>query len=44
MVRAIVAAALALAAAAGMLVLGYFGFQAYLKWLLRGQSPPVSYE
>jgi hypothetical protein len=27
-----------LIAAAGSLVLGYFGFQWYLKWLLRGET------
>jgi len=35
---------LALLALASSPVIGYFGFQAYLKWLLSEQSPPASHE
>ena len=29
---------------AASIVLGYVGFQAYLKWLLRGQTGPGKYD
>jgi cytochrome c oxidase subunit IV len=43
-IRALGWALLALLGGALALVLGYFGFQAYLKWLTSEQSPPVSYQ
>jgi hypothetical protein len=42
--RALATLGLVLLGGAAALVAGYVGFQAYLKWMLRGQSPPVSYE
>ena len=44
MPRVLVSGALILLGGVLALVLGYLGFQAYLKWLLRGQTPPVKYE
>lgn len=33
-----------LVALAASVVLGFFGFQAYLDWLQRGQSVPADYD
>jgi hypothetical protein len=33
-----------LLAAAATLVLGYFGYQRYLKWMVEGQTGPGKYQ